>query len=123
MQHPAQFTGGQRQFVAIKILAGELCAATTAQRRRRVPRLAGRFDLQWGTTQAWIAEGGLAGRTDVHEGIVELLLSLCARGVLSSSAAMCPSPAARRLLGARSTCTMRCVDGASKAEKAVADNL
>jgi len=50
-------------------------------------------------------------------------LSLSVRGVLSSSAATCPSPAARRLLGARSTCTTRCVDGASKAEKAVADNL
>ena len=65
--------------------------------------------MQWGTAQVWIAEGGLAGRTDVHEGIVELLLSLCARGVLSSSAATCPSPVARRLLGARSTCTTRCV--------------
>jgi len=50
-------------FVARKISAGELCAATTAHRRRRVLRLAGRFNLQWGTTQAWIAEGGLAGRT------------------------------------------------------------
>jgi len=68
--------------------------------------------------------GGRPGWSDVHEGVVELLLlSLSARGVLSSSAATCPSPAARRLLGARSTCTTRCVDGASKAEKAVADNL
>ena len=67
--------------------------------------------------------GGRPGWSDVHEGVVELLLSLSARGVLSSSAAMCPSLAARRLLGARSTRTTRCVDGASKAEKAVADNL
>ena len=121
MQHPTQFTGGQRQFVARKISGGELCAATTAQRRRGVPRLAGRFDLQWGTAQAWIAEGGLAGRTCTRAALS--CCSLSARGILSSSAATYPSPAARRLLGARSTCTTRCVDGASKAEKAVADNL
>ena len=48
VQHPAQFIGGQRRFVARKISAGELRAAMTAQRRRGVPRLAGRFDLQWG---------------------------------------------------------------------------
>jgi len=108
-------------FVTRKISAGELCTATTAQRRRRVPRLAGRFDLQWGTAQAWIAEGGLAGRTCMRAS--SSCCSLSARGVLSSSAATCLSPAARRLLGARSTCTTRCVDGASKAEKAVADNL
>ena len=47
VQHPAQFIGGQRRFVARKISAGELHAATTAQRCRGVPRLAGRFDLQW----------------------------------------------------------------------------
>ena len=62
VQHPAQIMGGHRRFVA-KILGRDLCAATTAQLRRGVPRLAGRFDLQWGTAQAWIAEGGLAGRT------------------------------------------------------------
>ena len=48
VQHPAQFIGGQRRFVVRKILAGELRVAMTAQRRRGVPRLAGRFDLQWG---------------------------------------------------------------------------
>jgi len=48
VQRPAQFIGGQRRFVARKISAGELRAAMTAQRRRGVPRLAGRFDLQWG---------------------------------------------------------------------------
>jgi len=63
VQHLAQFTGGQRRFMARKISAGELCTETTAQRRRGVPSRAGRFDLQWGTAQAWIAEGGLAGRT------------------------------------------------------------
>jgi len=63
VQHPAQLLGGQRRFVVRKISADELCAATTAHRHRGVPRLAGRFDLQWGTAQAWIAEGGLAGRT------------------------------------------------------------
>ena len=57
VQHPAQLLGGQRRFVARKISADELRAATTAQRRRGVLRLAGRFDLQWGTAQAWIAEG------------------------------------------------------------------
>jgi len=57
VQHPAQLLGGQRRFVARKISAGELRAATTAQRRRGVLRLGGRFDLQWGTAQAWIAEG------------------------------------------------------------------
>jgi len=57
VQHPAQFIGGQRRFVARKISAGDLRAATTAQRRRGVLRLGGRFDLQWGTTEAWIAEG------------------------------------------------------------------
>ena len=71
VQHPAQLLGGQRRFVVRKISAGELRAATTAQRRRGVLRLGGRFDLQWGTAQAWIAEGGrLSG---VHEGVVELL--------------------------------------------------
>ena len=71
VQHPAQIIGGQRQFVARKISSGDLCAATTAQLRRGVPRLAGRFDLQWGTAQAWIAEDGrLSG---VHEGVIELL--------------------------------------------------
>ena len=80
--------------MARKISDGDLRAATMAQLRRGVPRLAGRFDLQWGTAQAWIAEGGrLSG---VNEGVVELLLSLSARGVLSSSAETCPSPAARR---------------------------
>ena len=49
MQHPAQFIGGQRRFVARKISAGELRATTMAQRRRGVLRLGGRFDLQWGT--------------------------------------------------------------------------
>ena len=48
VQHPAQFIGSQRWFAARKISAGELRTATTAQRRRGVPRLAGRFDLQWG---------------------------------------------------------------------------
>ncbi|KAG2574337.1 hypothetical protein PVAP13_7KG322850 [Panicum virgatum] len=71
--------------------------------------------------KAWIAEGGLAGRTCTRAS--SSCCSLSARGVLSSSAVTCPSPAARRLLGVRSTCTTRCVDGASKAEKAVADNL
>ena len=57
VQHPAQLLGGQRRFVVRKISAGELRAATTAQRHRGVLRLGGRFDLQWGTAQAWIAEG------------------------------------------------------------------
>ena len=51
VQHPAQIIGGQRRFVARKISAGDLCAATMAQLRRGVPRLAGRFDLQWSTAQ------------------------------------------------------------------------
>ena len=46
-----------------KISADKLCAATMAQRCRGVPRTAGRFNLQWGMAQAWIAEGGPAGRT------------------------------------------------------------
>ena len=46
VQHPAQFIGDQRRFVARKISAGDLYAATMAQLRRGVlPRLAGRFDL------------------------------------------------------------------------------
>ena len=51
VQHPAQIIGGQRRFAARKISAGDLSVATTAQLRRGVPRLARRFDLQWGT--AW----------------------------------------------------------------------
>ena len=87
VQHPAQIIGGQRRFVARKISAGDLCAATMAQLRRGVPRLAGRFDLQWGMAQAWIAEGGwLSG---VHEGIVELL----ATSLLVESLRVFSSPA------------------------------
>ena len=87
VQHPAQITGGQRRFVARKISADELHAATTAQRRRGVLRLGGRFDLQWGMAQAWIAEGGwLSG---VHEGIVELL----ATSLLVESLRVFSSPA------------------------------
>ena len=87
VQHPAQIIGSQRRFVARKISAGDLCAATTAQLRRGVLRLAGRFDLQWRTAQAWIAEGGrLSG---VHEGIVELL----ATSLLVESLRVFSSPA------------------------------
>ena len=87
VQHPAQIIGGQRRFVARKISADDLCAATMAQLRRGVPRLAGRFDLQWSTAQAWIAEGGrLSG---VHEGIVELL----ATSLLVESLRVFSSPA------------------------------
>ena len=71
VQHPVQIIGGQMRFVARKISDGDLRAATMAQLRRGVPRLAGRFDLQWGAAQSWIAEGGrLSG---VHEGVVKLL--------------------------------------------------
>ena len=79
-----------------KISAGKLCAATMAQRCRGVPRTAGRFNLQWGMAQAWIAEGGPAGRTCTRaSSSCCCSLSLSARGVLSSSAATCLSPAAR----------------------------
>jgi len=77
VQHPAQIIGGQRRFVARKISASDLCAAATAQLRRGVPRLAGRFDLQWGVAQAWgaaqawIAEGGRLRASS------SCLLSLC----------------------------------------------
>jgi hypothetical protein len=87
VQHPAQIIGGQRRFVARKISASDLCAATMAQLRRGVPRLAGRFDLQWDTAQPWITEGGLL--SGVHEGVVELL----ATSLLVESLRVFSSPA------------------------------
>ena len=68
--------------------------------------------------------GGRPGWSDVHEGVVELLLSLSL--LVASSQVRQRRVRVRQRgvsLGARSTCTTRCVDGASKAEKAVADNL
>jgi len=120
VQHPAQFTGGQSGSWR------EKSRPVNCARRRRhtdVAEFQGWQDdstcsgarLRRGLRRAAWLVGRARGRRRAA--------ALSARGVLSSSAATCPSPAARRLLGARSTCTTRCVDGASKAEKAVADNL
>ena len=121
VQHPAQIIGGHRRFVAKNSRPGSVRGdnGTATSRSSK----AGRTIRPTVGHGSGVDCGGRSGWSDVHEGVVELLLSLSARGVLSSSVVTCPSLAARRLLGARSTCTTRCVDGASKAEKAVADNL
>jgi len=122
VQHPVPFIGGQRRFVARKSQP-----ANCARRRwhNDVVEFRGRQDDST-CSGAWLRHGLrrvvlLVGRARGRRRAAAL--SLSARGVLSSTAATYPSLAARRLLGARSTCTTRCVDGASKAEKAVADNL